>query len=264
MTLSKSFSIKNSSTLGLIMASVMILTACQEEAIVTNTHTTRGRIQERQSDICGLTINRSPLFNVIPMVDPAGPTQVLAGFDTHWMPGAPPIACNRLQLSVAQGVVNFDVAALRRRSPALPTPFRGALLEISNFVPVGGNINVIENVPWGLPFGTGWLGSVGRVHTECSFKVKAVTESWVAGSAGWGQPVLATRELSHPSRTNFSVPIRDAVSIDVGPEVGAALASGLNGNGFSIEPVGIGMDFQSTSHCVGLFTVRLRTFHGPD
>jgi hypothetical protein len=260
----KSFHLTKLHTLGISLAAATLLAGCQEEVIVNNTHTTRGHISERQSDVCSLTLNRGVLFSTVPLVDPAGPTQVLAGFDTHWSPGSPPFACDRLQQAVGQGAINFDVAALRRRSPALPVPFRGALLEISNFVPVAGNVNVIENEPWGLSFGTGWLGSRGRVHTECTFKVKAITESWAAGAAGWAQPLLATHELTQPARSIFTVPRSGVVDIDVSAEVGAALASGVNGNGFSIEPVGIGMDFKSTSHCSGLFTVRLRTFHGPD
>jgi hypothetical protein len=188
----------------------------------------------------------------------------LAGYDTHWAPGAPPFACDRLQLAVGQGVINFDILGLRSRRPALPLPFRGALLEISNFVPIGGDVRVVENEPWGLPAGTGWLGSSGRVRTQCSFKVKAVTENWDAGAAGWRQPQLATRELAEPTHTIITAPLSGVVEINVSAEVGAALASGINGHGFSIEPVGIGMDFKSTSHCAGLFTVRLRTFHGPD
>lgn len=167
---------------------------------------------------------------------PAG--MVLAGFITNFHRGADPLPCNRWNRTDVQGLIAFDVASLR--NPASPEPFRSAVLELVDFQPVGGGIN---------------LG--GR--TSCTFKVMLTTASW--GGLGFrGPPFVPAAELRSRPR---HIVVPDDVgrwSTLVSAEVAEWLRTDLITQGFAIEQSDPAAEAHQVGTCAGHFRFRLNVF----
>lgn len=235
-----------------------LLTGCIEEAVAPSVNATHVVNDLRQSAICFTSLDRTipPLITQGVTLEPAG--RIFAGFETLYTAGAEPFACNRLHRSRGQGLFLFDLSSLRKEHGS--ESYRAAILEISSFEPHG-EIHITEATPWGLGFGEGWIGGSATL-TSCGFKVKAITDNWRLVTPS-SSSLVATRELARPRNATFVVPMTRPVSMDVSAEIRELWNRGSVGGeifGFSIESVGIGMDFSSSNRCAGFFTVRLRTF----
>jgi hypothetical protein len=150
------------------------------------------------------------------------------------------------------GVFRLDVQALHA---AMPAPFRGALLQIPAFAPAGGGIEIVDAVPWGLPFGTGWISSSTPRHW-CRFRVMRANAAWTPRAEGFGGETVAMEEL-RGSSGSFTAPITDTVTFDVSHEVAQWLSGDAPEFGFAIVPDDPGINSTASNVCQGLFTVRL-------
>ncbi|HIK05509.1 MAG TPA: hypothetical protein IGS40_12490 [Trichormus sp. M33_DOE_039] len=237
------------------------LVACEERILVPQSWTTLLGIARKQSGACSIfpSLDRTG-FGGLSLSAPDSAGRILAGYTTTFAPGTPPFACDRLHQFTQQGVFLFNVASLRG---SVPVPFRGAVLEISNFTPVGRGINIIDAEPWGLGFGEGWLGSSVPRNT-CQFKVVRANQAWANGTAGgWGRATIATENLA-TARATFTAPMATNVNLDVSQEVGQWFRGDRPELGFAIMPADSSINAKASNSCVGLFTVRLRAFFGED
>jgi hypothetical protein len=246
-----------------LIATCITLAACEERILIPQSFTTLLRNEKKESGVCnfGVTLDRAIAgvgVSTLSAPDPAA--RILAGYKTAFVPGAPPIACDRLYQSTEQGVFRFNVVSLRG---SVPEPFRGAVLEILNFTPVGGGIRIIDAQPWDLGFGQGWIGSSTPRNT-CQFKVSRANEDWTSGRAGWGKPTISTQNLATGGRTTFTAPMSTTVTLDVSQEVGQWFRSERAELGFVIMPDDRSINSKASNSCVGLFSVRLRAFFGED
>jgi hypothetical protein len=241
----------------ILIAACTTLAACEERIMVPQFFTTLLRNNTLESAVC-TGLNRVGIAGVsLPAPDPAG--RILAGYTTTFAPGAPPFACDRLHQSTQQGVFRFNVASLRG---SVPEPYRGAVLEILSFTPVGRGINIIDAEPWGLGFGEGWISSSVPRNT-CQFKVFRANQSWASGTAGWGRPTISTQNLA-VGRGTFTAPVSTTVAFDVSQEVGQWFRGERSELGFVIMPDDSSINSKASNSCVGLFSVRLRAFFGED
>ena len=241
---------------------VLLIAGCSEIAVTPSVNTTHVVSDRRQSDAsCATSLDRTipPVVTSGVTLEPTG--RVFSGFETRYVSGADPFPCNRLHRSRGQGLFLFDLVSIRDRVLGPPG---SAVLEISSFAPQG-EFHITEAQPWGI---NGWIGSPGSIHTTCSFKVSAITENWRFATPPISISSLATtRELASTRNTTFTAPMNRTFALNVSPEILEMWTRGSVGGevfGFSIEPVGIPMDFSSSNRCAGYFTMRLRLFFGTD
>lgn len=244
-----------------LIATCITLAACEERILIPQSFTTLLKNEKKESGVCSLgTLNRVGIDPGVSLPAPDPAARILAGYKTTFTAGAPPIACDRLHQSTEQGVFRFNVVSLRG---SVPEPFRGAVLEILNFIPVSGGIRIIDAQPWNLGFGEGWIGSSTPRNT-CQFKVSRANEDWTSGRAGWGKPTISTQNLATGGRTTFTAPMSTTVTLDVSHEVGQWFRTERAELGFVIMPDDRGINSKASNSCVGLFSVRLRAFFGED
>lgn len=239
----------------IILVSSSILVGCEERQLTPSSLASPFRLEQKASSICGPSLDRAPLAPGGSSTPPPS-GQVLSGFTTLFQPGAPPFACDRLSATTRQGLFDFRVTSRLRGS--VPEPFRGAVLEILSFTPFGRGISIIDAEPWGLPFGTGFIGSSTPRNT-CSFKVVRATQPWSSSTT----TQVTTVDL-RSGRGHFVVPFSGTLAFDVSSEVGSWWRSESAELGFAIIPDDSGINAKATNSCTVAFSVRLRNFTGPD
>lgn len=235
------------------LAALTLLTACQEQGVEAGATATRTALDSFHSGVCDVfpTLDRSPLPSPPRASSRTPVNQVVAGFQSVFAPGAPPVACDRLHVGKVQGLTAFQASLDARLAPATTNAF----LEISAFTPED-PVSVTETEPWG-----GGLQSFSNTTRErCRFRVKAVSTGFGSGTdaAGW----LASTPLS-TGTGQFWVPLARTERVNVTPE----FRRGLSGSGFllqlAIEPDDPFLHAKASNRCAGQFTVRLRLM-GPD
>lgn len=243
-----------------LLAACIVLSACEEVAQTPQEITTLSQQAKKESGACNIfpSLDRVVILGSgATLPDPEG--RIFAGYTTDFRPGSPPIACDRLHQLTEQGAFRFNVSSLRG---SVPEPYRGAVLEIQRFAPVGRGIQIIDAEPWGLGFGEGWIGSSAPRNT-CQFKVVRANQDWAAGAGGRGGAAISTQNLQ-TSRATFIAPITRTVAFDVSPEVGQWFRGERPELGFVIIPDDRSILSKASNSCVGLFSVRLRAFFGED
>ncbi|MBT9551286.1 MAG: hypothetical protein IV088_10590 [Hydrogenophaga sp.] len=226
------------------------LAGCREQEILSPHHTSMERHGEQQSAVvCGL--NTTPLLTITGRT-PYEANSVLAGFRTVYVPGAPPIACNRQQSANVQGVMMF----IGTLDAGMPVNATTALLDILSFRPAA-PVQVTE----ARPLSTGVTGTwSGATRSTCRFKIKSFPRSgWVPGPESYGRSWITTSELTDDGNDRFSVPFTTHPVINVTDEFRAGV---IEGNRVflrvTIEADDIGVAAGATNHCYGQFTARLR------
>lgn len=241
----------------LVVVTVLLLSACREQVFGPPLQTSREEFTELESDVvCGL--NRQPRFRISEQV-PHADALVLAGFRTIYYPGAQPIACNRLQRSKVQGLVQFSGTL----DPALPAARTNAFLEIVSFEPAV-PVSVTEARPWG----TGVIGTwSGETRSNCRFVVKWHSlereTDWAPGPTARSLPWIPTVDLASASTSQFWAPLARPVLVNVTEEFRANLQGDQMLLRLSIEPNDRAIGSQATNDCYGRFAVRLKLM-GPD
>jgi hypothetical protein len=240
-----------------IVVAILLLSACREQVLSPPLQTSREEFTELQSDVvCGL--NTRPIFSISEQV-PYADARALAGFRSIFYPGPQPVACNRLQRSKVQGLVQFTGTL----DPALPAARTSAFLEIVSFEPAV-PVNVTEARPWG----TGVVGTwSGDTRNSCRFEVKwhgvGGDTSWSPGPAVRGLPWIPSVDLAAASSSQFWAPLVRPVLVNVTDEFRTNLRGDQILLRLSIEPNDRAMISQATNDCYGRFTVRLKLV-GPD
>ena len=207
---------------------------------------------------------RSGACAIFPMLDrtpirvleglPAGPDpdeRILAGFWTEFVPGAPPIACDKLHQMTRQGVFLFPVQELPLE---VRNGFRGAFVEINGFDPI--SISIEPAPPWDLGFGEGWAWREERL-SSCHFQIALALEQWAPGMTGWRQPAVDTGELAIGEQRLRMRNHRSRHTIDVTSEVRAWLRNERPNLGFALMPAGREIMYKADNDCMGLFSLRL-------
>ncbi len=207
------------------------------------------RQETRASWICFTSLDRTGLSIITDSFSRDPAAGVLAGFRTNFVPGQPPIACDRLHQSTAQGVFHFDV----RTIPGIDVErYRTAVLEITG-APME-PVSVVFGQPWDLGFGEGWLSS-STPRENCQFRLSVAATT--PDTTTWGGPPVGLTPLAAGSR-DFLAP-GEMRSFNVTEEVRGWLGGGTE-TGFVITPASSALNSKSDSTCVVLFTARLRVF----
>lgn len=223
-----------------LLLSVLIFAGCREtgERFIEAQMASQF-ITERSSDICFTSLDRMGVPSLAgSFPPPAG--MVLAGFISGWAPGADPIPCNRFKRAEVRGMFKFSDRGLS------DPPVRLALLELVEFLPVAGSVNV-----------------GGR--TMCNFKVlskrypNAVDEHLHRGlDIAAGATELSSRP--RPIVVPGAVGRWNAVVTDEILQTSRSLADVYAQTVFLIVQNDAGFDANQNSACAGHFRFRLRLF----
>lgn len=223
-----------------LLLSVLIFAGCREtgERFIEAQMASQF-ITERSSDICFTSLDRAPVPSLeSSFPPPAG--MVFAGFISRWFPGADPIPCNRFKRADVRGMFKFSDRGLS------DPPVRLALLELVDFQPVAGSVNV-----------------GGR--TTCNFKIlskrypNAVDERFHHGldiAAGAVELSSRPRSIVVPG----AVGRWNAVVTDEILQTSRSVADVYAPTVFLIVQNDAGFDANQNSACAGHFRFRLRLF----
>lgn len=243
-------------TTGLLaMLTLLGLAGCREQAIGPPVHHTNEEISSFSSfGTCG--VGNTPIFSIT-STQPHEPDRVLAGFQSVFQPGAPPLPCNRLLRIRAQAQMLFTGtvdAAIRTR------PFT-AFLEISRFEP-SVPLRVTDARPWGTAVSGGWTG---ETRESCRFKVKTFSRTLVdPHPSRHGHAWVESADLNLPSTSQFWVPLARPVLVNVTSEARLALRDDEVNLRLVLEPFDGAMGAQANNDCFGRFTVQLKFFAAED
>lgn len=247
-----------SSVAAVLFAAALWTSGCAEAIRAPQAGNSLEIFTRRESGVCTNPINTSPLFSILSgrSLDPGG--RAFAGFATVFVPGDPPIPCDRLSQVRAQGIFRFDVTTI---DAVQADNFVGAYLDILSFEPTA-PISVVEGEPWDLGFGEGWLGGTRPPRTNCLFSVHAAAQAWPPAPTTWGArgPVPINVADLRRGRIRFRAP-GSPLTLDVTHEVGQWLRGESEELGFVIAPADAAIDMKTNSRCAGLFTVQLRVVY---
>lgn len=255
----------------LILVCIITLSACRTESLAVSDTTTRARHYRDESSGVPCGGDPTDLRHWVREFRHSDENIVLAGFQTRWTPGGDPFPCNRLHRFVGQGVFRFDLTEIASRLTF--RAYESAYIVITNYTPENGQVRIIQDNTWGAG---NEFTSVGSVSGTDRYEVKRVIEAWDPAIETWGSEPVRSADLGNNDTYNkFEVPFRAgganvsgnsegilAVRINVTEIVRNILANGgrYGGNGvfgFSIEPVGPGLNYNRSNRSTGLFTVQL-------
>ncbi|MEH6451476.1 MAG: hypothetical protein V7782_00400 [Psychromonas sp.] len=243
-----------------IFICLVLLCGCSSvfEPVSNSTHDSR---LYNKSDGCALSIQTSAFLPPISSGRFETPNQILAGFQTSWIPGAAPIACDQLDLIIGSGAFTFRVRDELIERGESSAGLSRAVLEIVSFTPLDDGIRIVPAEQWDEPggsFGVGVIGSApgSTIRDYSVFKLKSA----VRGSNGWGTSPPYSQTLS-VGDGRFSVSnSRGQANIDVTEEVLRYLREDRRDLDFIIVPDDLGMGMKSSSRAIGRFEVQLNLF----
>jgi hypothetical protein len=241
-----------------MLACATLLSACHEEELTIDNTRAREHAERHRWDFCP-NLDRAAIGGQLLLFPPPETGEVLSGFTTRYSPGALPLPCNTFDQSKFQGIFNFNVWPNLRGSNPSPERFRSALLQLVDFRPAAGSINVMDEPGGG--FGVGVLS--GTRHT-CRFKVMRVDTGWAPANAGPDNLLPMSELASRPRAIEVSnTGLVRPWQINVSQEVGSWYNEGGE-HGFAVIPDDPGYGAHKNNQCVGYFRFRLRTFLGED
>jgi hypothetical protein len=175
------------------------------------------------------------------------PRRVAAGFLTFWHPGAPPIACDRLNRNIGSGSMSFLIRQQMRVRGITGGDVEGAVLVLESFTPVDGSISVTVAESWNADIQD---AGIGQTRDFAYFEVKSTNR----GTRGNGSPPPFSYRLN--SRPDpFIVRSRGgSMTIDVTQEVRDYFSESEQMSlDFMVVPASWGQNYKESNQAVGIF-----------
>jgi len=185
-------------------------------------------------------------------IEPPGSGEVVAGLKTSYQAGAPPFPCNRWTYMPAQGVFDFELAAVLAANQG--RELIAAQLELVGFRAVE-PIHVLAPPPRTDPN----VGALPERRTHCQVRVETAAEAWDPRDE---QPLrkVSSRPLSWPKQ-HIQISNEGASDfwVDVTPEVQDWISGVRPQHGFVVVPDDqAAFDGPDSNSCLGYFRFVMR------